>query len=429
MKPLRILMAGQIYSDGNGQGGFTMRLAEHLVKRGHQVKMLMPSDRANSYFVCINGVQVEKIAAIHFSVLHPAIYVTPWPRPRVREIFQSFDPDIVHIQDHYFLSQSVAREARQRSTPLIGTNHFLPENLLPFLIRSPRLRQLVGRVLWKIMLSVFNQLDAATTPSHAAAEILRRQKIHFPVHVISNGVDTARFAFDPGVDRLSIRQKYRLAADKPIFLYVGRLDGEKRVDVLVKAVSELPRADFQLAIVGNGLRAQALRRQSQDLAVDGQVIFLGYVSAADLPALYMSSDIFVMPSSAELQSIATLEALSCGKPVLAANARALPELVTHGVNGYLFESDSATDAAYWMKKFLERPGLWASMGKAGILRAQSHSLDNTITAYDECYRMIIEKHPELASPFPIKSIELPDTYRRKRAVKPKRQLLFQRRSK
>ena len=137
MKPLRILIAGQIYSDGNGQGGFTLRLAENLVKRGHQVKMLMPSDRPKSYTVTINGVQVEKISAIHMSVLHPAIYLTPLPAARVKKIFRDFAPDVVHIQDHYFLCEAVAREARRLSLPLIGTNHFLPENITPFLVGYP----------------------------------------------------------------------------------------------------------------------------------------------------------------------------------------------------------------------------------------------------------------------------------------------------
>jgi 1,2-diacylglycerol 3-alpha-glucosyltransferase len=417
MKRLRILIASQIYSDGNGQGGFTLRLAENLVKQGHRVKVLMPSDLPKSYYVTTNGVQVEKIAAIHLSVLHPAVYVTPFPASRVKRIFQDFAPDIVHVQDHYFLCMAVAREARKRRLPLIGTNHFLPENLLPFLIRSPLLRNLTSRVLWKIMLSVFNQVDSATTPSHAAANILRNQDIRFPVQAISNGVDTKRFAFDPKVDRQGIRRKYGLAMDKAIFLYVGRLDGEKRVDIMVQAVSKLPQTNFQLAIIGNGLQARALRHQAHALGVEERVIFLGYVSAEDLPALYMSADIFVMPSSAELQSIATLEAMSCGKPVLAANARALPELVEHGVNGYLFESDSASDAAHWMNKFLESPELWSAMGKVGIMRSQVHSLNNTVRAYEDCYRIVIEKHTVIQKRSIFKDLKIFDVFRPKKTVK------------
>jgi glycosyltransferase involved in cell wall biosynthesis len=128
----------------------------------------------------------------------------------------------------------------------------------------------------------------------------------------------------------------------------------------------------------------------------------------------MSADIFVMPSTAELQSIATLEAMSCGKPVLAANARALPELVEHEVNGYLFESDNATNAAYWMNKFLEKPEDWAAMGKAGFKRSQLHSLSNTIQAYEECYQVVIENRTEIQKASIAKGVKAPKEYRTKK---------------
>jgi 1,2-diacylglycerol 3-alpha-glucosyltransferase len=402
MKSLRILMAGQVYSDGNGQGGFTLRLAENLVSQGHRVAMLMPSDQMKSYSITVNGVQVEKIAAIHMSVIHPAVYITPMPAPRVKKIFDDFLPDIVHIQDHYFLSQAVAREARRRGIPMIGTNHFLPENMLPFLVKYPRLCNLAGRVLWAMMLGVFNKLNAATTPSHAGAEILRHQGIQVPVHAISNGIDIARFSFNPNIDREAIRRQYGLAHDKTIFLYVGRLDGEKRVDVLVEAVSNLPQKNFQLAIVGRGLQGEALRRQVQRLGLKDNVVFLGYVPAEDLPSLYVSADVFVMPGSAELQSIATMEALACSTPVLAANARALPELVVHGVTGYLFKANNSADAAYWMEKFIAAPAQRTEMGQAGVLRLKSHSLANTVKSYEECYRTFLGKSTQIQKSFVFK---------------------------
>lgn len=417
MKPLRILIAGQIYSDGNGQGGFTLRLAENLVRQGHQVRMIMPSDHTASYSLSRNGVQVEKIAAIHMSIIHPAIYLTVLPDLDVKKIFEDFAPDIVHIQDQYFLCQAVVREARKRRIPLIGTNHFLPENLLPFLIKFPRLRNLVGQFLWKWMLDVFNQLDAVTTPSEAGAEILKQQEIQFPVHAISNGVDAERFFPDLKVDRKAIRSKYNLAHDRILFLYVGRLDGEKCVDVLLEAVSRLNGTNWHLAIIGDGLQAHALQHQAHRLTLEDRVSFLGYVPAEDLPALYNSADMFVMPSPAELQSIATLEAIACGKPILAANARALPELVTHGVNGYLFEPSNASDAARWMKEFIRSPEQWLAMGRESLALSKVHHLSNTIRAYEECYQLVIEKQSGIQKPILFESIKPLEAYRSKKAVK------------
>jgi 1,2-diacylglycerol 3-alpha-glucosyltransferase len=274
---------------------------------------------------------------------------------------------------------------------LIGTNHFLPENLLPFFRKFPAVQYLFTLPLWKMMLTVFNKLDLAITPSRTATRILQDQEIQIPVRTISNGVDTNRFHLDPETDDLSIRQMYNLSPDQTLFLYVGRLDGEKGLDTLLEAISLLARHDFQLAIVGRGLYRQWLEKQAQELGLERRVVFIGFVGPDQLPALYNSADIFIMPSPEELQSIATLEAMACGKPILAANGRALPELVEPGVNGYLFQPAQAEDAARRMNQLIEEREKWSAMGQASFERSQEHSLQNTITHYEEQYRMAVEK--------------------------------------
>ena len=95
-----------------------------------------------------------------------------------------------------------------------------------------------------------------------------------------------------------------------------------------------------------------------------------------------------MPSPEELQSIATLEAMAVGRPILAANARALPELVADGVNGLLFKPNDAGEAANCMAALLDNPAAWAPMGQASLERAQAHSLANTIRRYSELYQQL-----------------------------------------
>jgi 1,2-diacylglycerol 3-alpha-glucosyltransferase len=388
---MRIMIATQTYSNGNGQASFTIHLAEGLSKLGHQVVVVAPSERMQSYSALVNGVQIEKVAALPMTILHPAMYLTRLSAHQAKQLFAKFQPEIVHIQDHYFLCDSILKEALRSNVPVVGTNHFLPENVLPFLRSSPALQGVIARPLWTMMLAVFNHLDVATAPSETAVEILRQQKIKVPVYAISNGVDLERFHPDPVVDRTGIRQKYSIALDRTVFLYVGRIDGEKRVDVLLQAASQLMRDDFQVAIVGFGLQEKTLRRQAQSLCLDGHVTFVGYVPPDDLPALYNSADIFVMPSPEELQSIATLEALACGKPVLAADARALPELVKPGVNGYLFRSGDPANAASWMKKLLDSRDQWPALGQSGVEGVQRHSLKKSIQSYEQLYKSVLEK--------------------------------------
>jgi len=390
---MRIIIATQTYSPGNGQASFTIQLAENMARGGHQVMVIAPSEDMHSHSTSKNDVQIEKIPAIHLPMLHPSMYVTPFPSLHIKKLFDTFQPDVVHIQDHYFLCSAVVNEARKREIPLMGTNHFLPENVLPFFKNFPRIQHIFTIPLWSMMLAVFNKLDVATTPSKTAARILRAQRIHIPVHSISNGVDTHRFKPDPEVDRVGIRRKYGLAADKSIFLYVGRLDGEKRIDILLDAFSQSTRDDIQLAIGGFGLYEGLLRKQAQVLGLKGRVVFIGYVTPEELSSLYNSADVFVMPSPEELQSIATLEAMACGKPILAANARALPELVQTDVNGYLFKSNDPEDAAQGIEYLMSVRDQWLEMGKASVKRAQLHSLESSIKHYEEHYKMIFERIP------------------------------------
>jgi 1,2-diacylglycerol 3-alpha-glucosyltransferase len=388
---MRVIIVSQTYSNGNGQASFTIQLAENLVKSGHEVMVITPSKQTWSGSSIRNGVRVETVFAIHLSIVHPAFYFTPSPAKRVKQLFREFQPEVVHIQDHYFLCDIAVREARRVKVPVLGTNHFLPENLLPFLKNYPRLQHLVSIPLWKMMLAVFNRLDLATTPSKTAAKILCGQKIRVPVRAISNGVDTSRFHPDPEADRRGIRRKYGLSPDKAIFLYVGRLDGEKRLDTLLDAVALLPQADLQLAVAGHGLYEQAFRKQAQTLGLEGRVAFIGFVQPEDLAPLYNSADVFVMPSPEELQSIATLEAMACGKPIMAAEARALPELVKPGENGYLFQPCNASDAAQRMEQMLNERDQWAAMGRASFELVQRHSLQNTIKHFEENYGTIMAK--------------------------------------
>ncbi|MEP6896564.1 MAG: glycosyltransferase, partial [Chloroflexota bacterium] len=216
---MKIIIVSQTYSAGNGQASFTIHLAESLAQRGHQVMVIEPAKSMNSSSRIQNGVRVEMVPALHASLIHPDIYLTPFPAAHVRKLMREFQPDVVHIQDHYFLCSAAVNEARKLHVPMVGTNHFLPENLLPFLRKFPNLQHIFALPLWTMMLGVFNKLDLATTPSQTAARILQNQKIHIPVHAISNGVDTNRFQPDPETDRVGIRRKYNLAADKTLLLY------------------------------------------------------------------------------------------------------------------------------------------------------------------------------------------------------------------
>ena len=115
--------------------------------------------------------------------------------------------------------------------------------------------------------------------------------------------------------------------------------------MLIQALHQLKRQDIHLVIAGKGAERQKLMDLTTQLGIERQVRFPGFVPEAEKVDLLNSADVFAMPSEAELLSIATLEAMACGRPVLAARSQALPELVAEGINGYLFEPGDVQDAA------------------------------------------------------------------------------------
>ncbi len=399
---MRIIIAGQTYHPAaNGQSVFTVQLAEGLAASGHQVMVIAPSDKRQADSTLLNGVQLEKVRSVSFFHMQDT-YLNMPAGQTVDRLMDGFRPDIVHIQDHYPLSHTVVSAARKRHLPLVGTNHFLPENVLHYLGLPAWVTTRLERAAWFWVLELYNRLQIVTTPTETAAAILRQQPIRVPVYAVSCGVDLARFAPDATVDRAAMRLRYRLDPGRTVFMFVGRLDQEKRIDVLMRAIRQLKRDDLQLAVAGHGRYMDVLLAMAQQMDLGQRVVFTGYVPPEDLPGLLNSVDVFVMPSEAELQSIATLEAMACGKPVLAANARALPELVKDGVNGYLFAPGNAGDAARRMAQLADERERWPAMSAAGLARVSQHSVGDTVRRYEELYCKLLpaEPAPSKVAPLP-----------------------------
>ncbi len=389
---MRILIAGTTYHPAlNGQAIFTVNLAEGLAARGHEVVVAYPSDKAISQQR--HNVQLEGVKSFSLGAVHGDTFVPFFPSRTIKRIFDQFKPEIVHIQDHYPVCRATVFEARRRHLKIIGTNHFMPENLAPYIPGLSKIKPVYNWILWHWMLELYNRVDVATAQSRVAAELIRKQGLRIPVLPASCGIDLRRFHPDPKTDRVACRSRYGIDPDKIIFLFVGRVDKEKRVDVLLRAMSQIKRDDIQLVIAGRGAASGDFEGLAKSLNLGERVRFTGFIPNEDLHVLLNSVDVFTMPSEAELLSIASLEAMACARPVLLADAVALPDLVAHGQNGYLFKPGDANDAACYMEMLANQRGQWEQMGKASLEKAQYHSLENTIRRYEKLYQLVLANEP------------------------------------
>ena len=119
-----------------------------------------------------------------------------------------------------------------------------------------------------------------------------------------------------------------------------------------------------------------------------RVVFTGFVEDDELPGAYAATDVFANAGIAELQSIVTLEAMATGKPVVAANAGALPLLVRDGENGYLFESGDVEGLAAKLTRLLSDADMRAEMGHESLRIVARHGIGETLNAFEGLYEMV-----------------------------------------
>ncbi|QUX28054.1 glycosyltransferase [Nocardiopsis akebiae] len=379
-RPLRVLIASDTYPpDVNGAGYFTHRLAEGLAGRGHRVHVVCPSERGEPY-VTVNGAVTEhRLRSVPIPFMRAAVPLGMGGH--IARIVERLDPDVVHAQSHFPLSRAAMRRGRAAGVPVVLTNHFMPDNLYAHARIPAPMQELAGLLAWKDMVRVAGEADHVTTPTPRAARLLREKGFTRGVEAISCGIDLERFR--PHEDPAVARRRFGLP-DRDTIVFVGRLDAEKRIDDTIRALARIvPGRDAQLALAGTGQREEELRALAAELGVADRVFFLGFVPDEDLPLVYAAGDAFAIAGVAELQSIATLEAMSTGLPVVAADAMALPHLVEEGHNGFLFPPGDPARLADRLLLVLGPRG--RALGAASRELARRHDHHRSLERFEEVY--------------------------------------------
>jgi glycosyltransferase involved in cell wall biosynthesis len=205
-----------------------------------------------------------------------------------------------------------------------------------------------------------------------------------PHVIVSNGVNRDRFRPTPA---RAFKVQYRIPDGPPHLLYVGRLHKEKDVATLVRALPTIRQRvpDCHLSLVGLGYQHAELAQLSRDLGVANHVTFCGFVRDDDLPAAYSSADLFVMPSLAELEGMAVLEAMACGRPLLVANGPGTAAVdFVHG-NGLLFNAGDPRHLAEQACRLLEARPTLEAMGKKSLSMSASFDIHESARALESVY--------------------------------------------
>ena len=325
-----------------------------LERLGHTVVVVAP--RMAGAPPDANVVRVPAVPAPTYPDFSLPLPVGPWLARHVQDL----SLDVFHAQHPFLLGATARRLARALDRPLVFTYHTLYDQYAHYV---PLPRGLVARRAVRWSTKFANRADLVIAPSDALAERIVGQGVRRPVEVVPTGVDLDRFR--PG-HRGRARTGLGFPPDGPLLLYVGRLDQEKNLDLLLEAFAAASRrvSAARLALVGRGTRRDSLRSRAVQLGIVDRVLFVGGVAPDDVVTFYQAADLFLFASTTETQGLAVLEAMAVGRPVVAVRASGVEEAVLDGVTGLLTAEDPS-DLAAAAVEVLEDRGLAAKLARGG----------------------------------------------------------------
>ncbi len=306
---------------------------EHLQRNGHQVLVFSPDGGLKEY----KGAKIYGVSGIPLP-LYPELKLAI-PRPTLKKVLEKFKPDLIHVVNPAVLGLGGIYYAKTLNIPLVASYH----THLPQYLQHYGLGALEG-LLWELLKLAHNQAQLNLCTSTAMVDALVEHGIE-RVDLWQRGVDTEMF--QPHLASRQMRSRLSQGhPDAPLLLYVGRVSAEKQIDEIKPVLEAIP--DARLAIVGDGPHREAMEAHFSGT----NTYFVGYLQGLELASAFASADAFVFPSRTETLGLVLLEAMAAGCPVVAARSGGIPDIVTDGVNGYLFDPADSRGAVTATQRLL-----------------------------------------------------------------------------
>lgn len=342
---------------------------DFLQRLGDEVVVFCPDGGLREH----KGARVQGVPAMPFP-LYPELKMA-FPRPSIGRQLERFQPDLIHVVNPAILGLAGIYYARTLDIPLLASYH----THLPKYLDHYGLGMLEG-VLWELLKLGHNQAAINLCTSSAMVQELTDHGIE-RCDLWQRGVDTE--SFRPQL--ASPEMRWRLSGGRPeapLLLYVGRLSAEKEIDRIRPILEAIPEA--RLALVGDGPYRSELEAHFEGT----QTRFIGYLQGEELGAAYASADAFLFPSRTETLGLVLLEAMAAGCPAIAANAGGIPDIVTDGVNGFLFDPADEQGAIAATRRLLANPEERERIRAAARAEAERWGWESATRQLQDFYRQV-----------------------------------------
>jgi glycosyltransferase involved in cell wall biosynthesis len=344
---------------------------EQLQRQGDEVLVFCPEGGLQSY--C--GARIYGLSAFAFP-LYPELKLA-LPRPEIGHQLAKFQPDLIHVVNPAVLGLAGIFYAKSHQLPLVASYH----THLPKYLDRYGLGIFEG-LLWELLKGAHNQADLNLCTSSVMVQELGEHGIE-RVNLWQRGVDTETFC----PTKATPEMRHYLTAGNPtsrLLLYVGRLGAEKYIEQIRPVLAAIPGA--RLAIVGDGPD----RAQLESYFADTPTHFVGYLGGEKLAAAYAVADAFIFPSRTETLGLVLLEAMAAGCPVIAARSGGIPDIVTDGQNGYLFDPEDPQGAISATHKLFADPTVNRQLRENARTEAERWGWAAATRQLQQYYRQVIE---------------------------------------
>ena len=293
---------------------------------------------------------------------------------KLRKLIHTLKVDVVHA--HGYKADIYTAATWPHRAALVSTCHNWPDS---------RLAMRAYAILDRLALRCF---DEVVTPSPVLVDILSNSGIRDGrISFVPNGVDVDLFREAKG----TLREELGFAGS-PLVGFVGRFVEAKGGHILIRAakrvVEQMPTVQFVFA--GAGPEAEAWRELAKQAGLEKQVHFIGVRN--DMPAVYKSLDLVVLPSLNEAMPMCLLEAMAAGRTVVATRVGAVPQLVKSGENGIIVEPGAENELAAGILQILKNPALRQQMEASARQRViEEYSSESMARHYLQLYRRSLEK--------------------------------------
>ncbi len=346
-QPKLLLVADTYYPKVDG----TLKFIEEFMKRAQddfEISLLVPN------------YGVKKGRNIHYIESSKLIKLSDYPSIKIS--FRNFsiikkavkNAEIIFVQGPALISYLSIYYAHKYNKKVVFYLHTLSwelvEKFLPGLINK-----IFYRIVKKMSIFFYNRCQVIFVPYYDLKEYLTKEGVKTEIITARLGVDID--LFHPPQDKQLSKKKIKIGPEKKVIGYVGRISKEKNTHLLLEGFKKLEKQkNYFLLMVGDGPE-----KQTKEFKENKSCKVTGFVS--NVQDYLKAMDIFVMPSLTETTSLATLEAMASGLPVIATKVGFIRHYLVKDHNGLFFPRNSATMLSVKMNKLLQNKDLRIKLGQ------------------------------------------------------------------